>query len=111
MREIAEFDVALLREFRAQWRDAPISAQKKIERLRAFFRYGVENDWIPDNPARKLKAPQVRQPPTLPFTREEMTGILTACKFFTGGPLNSTQSVYAPWFCCFVTAVCESRTG
>ena len=32
-----------------------LSAMKKLERLRAFFRFCHHSDWIPDNPARKVK--------------------------------------------------------
>jgi integrase/recombinase XerD len=52
---------------------------KKLERLRAFFRYAVESKWIAENPATKIKNPKVKQRPTMPFTQEEMVDILAAC--------------------------------
>ena len=80
LRSLEELGIAALRDFRGEWKDGALSAQKKIERLRAFFRFAVENSWVDDNPARLLKSPQVKQRPTLPFTREEMTAILAACE-------------------------------
>jgi integrase/recombinase XerD len=80
LRFLREFDLAWLRKFRASWTDSNISALKKLERLRAFFRFAQESGWIADNPALKLKNPIVTQPPTLPFTREEMMRILAACE-------------------------------
>jgi integrase/recombinase XerD len=75
---IKEIDLNTLREFRVEWRDGPLSSTKKLERLRAFFRFVQESKWIEDNPAVKLKAPKHIQRPTLPFTQEEMMRILAA---------------------------------
>jgi integrase/recombinase XerD len=60
------------------WQDGPLSSPKKLERLRAFFRFAQESKWVEDNPASKLKTPKVSQRPTLPFTHEEMVRILAA---------------------------------
>ena len=38
-----EFTTELAREFRSGWKDAPRAAGKKLERLRAFFRFAMEN--------------------------------------------------------------------
>jgi site-specific recombinase XerD len=47
-----------------------------LERLRAFFRFAVENGWIEETPAKHLRPPIVKDRPTLPFGREEMARIL-----------------------------------
>lgn len=73
-----QFDVAILGEFRSEWRDGPLSSAKKLERLRAFFRFAQESKLVDENPARKLKAPKVAHRPTMPFTHEEMLRILGA---------------------------------
>ena len=41
-----EFTIELLREFRLQWKDAPLAASKKNERLRAFFRFSHDSGYI-----------------------------------------------------------------
>lgn len=76
---LRQWDVATLRSFRRSWVDGGISALKKLERLRAFFRFAHESGWIAQNPATKLKEPQVEHPPTMPFNQEEMINILAAC--------------------------------
>src|SRR5215469_2298213 len=81
---LREFDLPALRRFRASWADSGISALKKLERLRAFYRFGFESGWVPDNLATKLKNPKVTNPPTLPFTREEFVSMLAACPQYTG---------------------------
>lgn len=84
LRFITELDVAQVRHFRASWPDHNLSALKKLERLRAFFKFCVNNKWIPENPARKeqLKNPKVEQPPTLPLSRDEVASIIAACDVY-----------------------------
>jgi integrase len=68
---------------------------KKLERLRGFFRFCNQAGWITSNPALAIKPPKVTDPPTLPFTNEEVEKILWACDLFsTGGryrALNRTR--------------------
>jgi integrase/recombinase XerD len=65
-------------KFRAGWTESPISAAKKLERLRSFFRFCAGMKWVEENPVSTLKAPKFHQKPTLPFTVGEFEKILTA---------------------------------
>jgi site-specific recombinase XerD len=67
-----------LMKFRAEWTDSPVSAAKKLERLRSFFRFCHAMKWIEDDPAVILKAPKFQIRPTMPFTDEEWDRILAA---------------------------------
>jgi integrase/recombinase XerD len=79
LRYLREFDVEITRAFRASWTTLHnLTACKRLEYLRAFFRFAQESNWITENPAKKLKPPKVVAPPTMPFSREEMTRILAA---------------------------------
>jgi integrase/recombinase XerD len=75
---LTDFDLSKVSQFRSEWKDGPRSSAKKLERLRAFFRFAQKRKWVPENPAMELKAPRVTLCPTLPFTREEMLRILAA---------------------------------
>jgi len=75
---IDEFDLSALGMFRSGWKDGPRSSAKKLERIRAFFRFAQRRNWISGNPAIELKAPKVTLSPTLPFTNEEIRRILEA---------------------------------
>ena len=75
---IDEFQLSSVSSFRASWKDGPRSSAKKLERMRAFFRFAEQRDWIRKNPAAELKAPKVTLCPTLPFSSEEMRQILVA---------------------------------
>jgi integrase/recombinase XerD len=77
-RFLIEFDLPAVSQFRAEWKDGPRSSAKKLERLRAFFRFAQNRKWIAENPAADLKAPRVTLCPTMPFTHAEMLRILAA---------------------------------
>jgi integrase/recombinase XerD len=78
LRVLADFDLSKVSRFRSEWKDGPRSSAKKLERLRAFFRFAQKRKWVPENPALDLKAPKVTLCPTLPFSRDEMLRILAA---------------------------------
>ncbi len=92
LRFLKEFDLAHLRQFRATWTFNNNTASKEIERLRAFFNFCREAEWLPNNPASKLKRPRVDSAPTLPFEDDEMQSILNAVNVYPdnygnlGGP-------------------------
>jgi site-specific recombinase XerD len=46
---------------------------------RAFFQFCVDSEWIEKNPAKKLKAPKVKDIPTLPFEEDEVKALIEAC--------------------------------
>jgi integrase/recombinase XerD len=78
LRYLKELDISMLDEFRAGWKDGARSSAKKLERLRAFFRFAQEREWITKNPAVGLRAPKVALCPTMPFATDEMVRILGA---------------------------------
>lgn len=68
-----------LTEFRADWKGtSALAGAKKLERLKSFFRFCVEQRWLRENPAKALRNPKVVINPTLPFTEGEMQAIRTA---------------------------------
>ena len=83
-RYLKQLGVEQLRQFRATWSDSANYATKNLERLRAFFRFCMHDDWIAKNPARAVKAPKVTETPTLPFSRREMDRIIEACDRYPG---------------------------
>jgi integrase/recombinase XerD len=97
LRFLREFDLPTLRKFRASWLNGNLGALKKLEYLRAFFRFAHDAKWIDDNPARKLESPRVTQRPTMPFTTEQMTEILAACEKYgrkcRGGRYRASENV------------------
>ena len=78
LRYLFEFNLDALRSWRAEWPNKNLSALKKLELVRCFFRFAHDAGHIPDNPARKVKSPKVTQSQTLPFTQGEMVRIMAA---------------------------------
>jgi site-specific recombinase XerD len=80
LKMLGQFDLDVLSKFRATWKDGPRTAGKKLERLRAFFRFARDRQWVELNPASFLKAPKISIRPTMPLTHEEMLKVLVACE-------------------------------
>ena len=79
LRYLQEFNVEMARAFRSTWTLQNSAASKRLDYLRAFFRFAQDGGWVTDNPAKKLKPPKITAPPTLPFSRAEMGAIIEAC--------------------------------
>jgi site-specific recombinase XerD len=86
VRPVDAISVDDLSEYRASWNLAANSSHKKIERLRAFFRFCVDRGWLAENPAALLKVPRYIKSPTLPFTGVEMRGIMAAVEKYPDRP-------------------------
>src|SRR5260370_32726904 len=69
LRVLADFDLSKVSQFRSEWKDGPRSSAKKLERLRAFFRFAQKRKWLPENPSPDLKTPKITLCPPLPFRR------------------------------------------
>ncbi len=73
-----QVDVDALRTFRRTWKYSPLSAMKRLEYLRAFFRFCHESGWLDKNIALAVQAPKVPPKQTLPFDDDEISEILSA---------------------------------
>lgn len=83
-RYIAQLGINQLDDFVATWKESAISKVKKIERLKGFFRFCLSRKMIQEDPSVNLCKPKVNDPPTLPFTLEQIDKILDACDHFPG---------------------------
>jgi hypothetical protein len=116
LRFLRELDLPMLRKFRASWPNRNLGALKKLEYLRAFFRFVHVCKWIDENPARQLESPRVEQAPTMPFTREQMADILRACDDYgrksrcAKYPGRDNARRIRAFVLCFVIAACGLAT-
>src|SRR5690348_15732449 len=78
-RYLIDFDLSSLPDFRATWPNTNLAAIKKLEALKTFLKFAYDSGWISEDPAKKLKNPQIVQCPTLPFERDEMQRTVAAC--------------------------------
>lgn len=81
-----------LQKFRASWKDAPMSAAKKLERLRTLCGFLHAHGWIRQNFAKAIKPPKVDDAPTLPYTQDEVVALFAACERLGGnGALGAAR--------------------
>jgi hypothetical protein len=99
-RFLKEIDALALNRFRAAWKgrngqaSSGLTDLKKLERLRGFFRFALDNGPITQNPAATIRNPTIRPNPTLPFSQEEMLRILEAAekKIATAKPAAKSKA-------------------
>lgn len=81
---LSQLNTEQVRNFRNGWTLSPRTAGKHLERLKSFFRFCQDSEYVKLSPAAKLKAPKVNDAPVVPFTEEQITGILKACGEYNG---------------------------
>jgi len=71
----------------------PRTSAKELERLKAFFNFARDREWITKNPVKGLKAPKTKLRPTLPYTQAEIIKILAAIDIYakTAGARNAQR--------------------
>ena len=84
-----------LREYREGWELSPLSAQKKIERLRSFFKFSMESGWTGNNPAKVLKPPKVKPNQVMPFSKEDLRKVTEAVEKYPDRPKGRRAEVRA----------------
>lgn len=85
-RSLRQLDVDAVREFRNLLvKDySPNSARKRLEYVRAFFRFCHQSGWITANPSAAIKPPKPDHAPTLPFEPAQIEAMLTVADAFNG---------------------------
>jgi site-specific recombinase XerD len=68
--------------FREGWKLKAITARKKIERLRSFFKFCIRRKWITENPASGLRLPKEGAVERKPFEKEELERITWAIALY-----------------------------
>jgi integrase/recombinase XerD len=77
---LADFTQQHVRDLIKQRKLGALTSAKEIERIRTFFTFCVDNDWLEKNPARPVKPPKVKQLPRLPFTEQEIQNLIAQVK-------------------------------
>lgn len=79
---LKQIDVDSLRKFRASWSYSPIAAQKRLEDVRAFFRFCVDSNWLAKNPASGVKSSRAEPKAVEPFTDDDVARMLDVASRF-----------------------------
>lgn len=82
LKMLVQFDLDELSKFRAMWKEGPRTSSKKLERLRAFFRFAHDREWVESNHAARIRLPKTTICPTMPLTPEQWQKVLISCDEF-----------------------------
>jgi integrase/recombinase XerD len=77
---VDQLNLTVLTALRHTWKDGPLSASKKLERLRSALKFALRRKWITENAALDLDSPEIKPKQTPPFSAEEFKRILKATK-------------------------------
>lgn len=89
---LADITIKDLRELRERQLDSPISAAKKLVRLKPFFKFAVESGRISASPATRIRPPSLMgTSATLPLADEEIEALHAAVP-----RLKEQQAVWGP---------------
>jgi integrase len=95
-RLLRDLDSRNMRDFRNSWTLGPLTSSKQLERLRSFFRYCVDSDYIEKNPAKTIRPPVVRPRSREPFSDVDQTKLLAWCDYPTWKPAVGREHVLPP---------------
>jgi integrase/recombinase XerD len=77
---VRDFNLENLSAFQASWTQGALAKDKQVERVRRFFRFCYDRDWIKSNPAKLLSKGKQRQNfQTDPLSIEEQVALWRAC--------------------------------
>jgi len=79
---LAELDVETVRRWIHSWHGAPTTRHNQHQRVITFFFFCVEQGWMTENPAKKIKKVFPEQDETLPFTRKQFEALIEATYFY-----------------------------
>ncbi len=79
---LSQLNVPILRRWILSWTGAPTTRHNQHQRLIAFFYFCIEQGWIKENPAKKVKNVEPEQEETLPFTRDQYDALIEATYWY-----------------------------
>ena len=94
VQSLLDVDEDLLEDFRSTRQIELTTWKVERQMLITFFGYCVRRKWLPANPAKALKAPNVKPNEIVPYTLKEEAQILAACDQIGGGKYNRSGARY-----------------
>jgi integrase/recombinase XerD len=74
---LRDFTFDVLLSVRGEWTESAATNNKRLDRLKAFFRFCHDAGWIPNNPAKLIKPAKSYEPMVKPFTPDEQDFLLS----------------------------------
>jgi len=80
----SQLDVPTLRRWIGSWHGAPTTRHNQHQRVRTFFYFCIEQGWIKENTAKRIKNVPPQQEETLPFTQQQYDALIEATYYYDG---------------------------
>jgi site-specific recombinase XerD len=81
---LSQLGAEQMTQFRNTWTFGARSHVKQLERLKSFFKFCVDMEWLAASPTRSFKPPKVTDAGVVPFSEKQVADILAACDKFNG---------------------------
>jgi site-specific recombinase XerD len=88
---LSQLDVAALRRWIQTWHGAPTTRHNQHQRIITFFFFCMEQGWITENPAKKIKKVSPEQDETLPFSCDQFDALIEATHFYDNRDLKEAR--------------------
>jgi len=79
---LSQLNVEIIRTWIHSWRGAPTTRHNQHQRVITFFFFCLEQGWIKENPAKRIKKVAPEQEETLPFKRQQYDALIEATYFY-----------------------------
>lgn len=79
---VSQLDIPKLRRWINSWEGAATTRHNQHQRVITFFNFCIEQGWVKENPAKKIKKVQPQQEETLPFTPEQYEALIEATYYY-----------------------------
>jgi integrase len=79
---LSELDIPTMRSWIHSWIGAPTTRHNQHQRVIAFFNFCIEQGWLKENAAKRIKKVPRQQDETLPFTREQYDALIEATYYY-----------------------------
>lgn len=79
---LSELSVEILRRWIHSWPGAPTTRHNQHQRVSTFLFFCIEQGWIKENAAKKIKKVAPEQDETQPFTRAQFDALIEATYFY-----------------------------
>ncbi len=79
---LSELDIPTIRSWIHSWTGAPTTRHNQHQRVIAFFNFCIEQGWLKENAAKRIKKVPRQQEETLPFTREQYDALIRATYYY-----------------------------
>ncbi len=91
--DLSEITLEHLDAFRASRALGSLSALKELQRLRYFFGFCVERNWMAENVAKKTKVPRnIKPPEVVPYEPAEIARMIAACDVLGRAPYERLRA-------------------